>query len=383
MISSIPKISAKWYVNNKNILIITNILFFCSEQSTDSDISSSQSSYALSEIGNACSYICKHGFPELDTKDIPDLPCDIADIELADMVSNAQLLISNNGLFPSDEENRLRASCIFQMDGNPIQLTAYLPDNVSLNIVVFKRAIQRNDFYKQSNLSDHLKELALNNIISSTYLFHGKERFKNKGSELNLIASSVSVFLSPFFSAHDAAQIEFDAVSWVFKQSEKTFEDKLRPDILIHAKQYGEIIEVGCSEVKNIGTSEERLKEDKIRVLEIMKRQLHVRMKHAKSVHEVVTFGILVQGMSVILLRMTMDLDKGVYFYSEQSEFILPTSYKAYSHMDTSMELFYNFKNNIMDSLARSQDAKNDNIWNIYKNHVKPTISSFTPVYPS
>ncbi|KAI8065968.1 hypothetical protein BDF21DRAFT_346219, partial [Thamnidium elegans] len=106
---------------------------------------------------------------------------------------------------------------------------------------------------------------------------------------------------------------------------------KLRPDILIHAKQYGEIIEVGCGEVKNIGTSEERLKEDKIRVLEIMKRQLHVRMKHAKSVHEVVTFGILVQ-------------DKGVYFYSEQSEFILPTSYKTYSHMDTSMELFYNFK---------------------------------------
>lgn len=48
--------------------------------------------------------------------------------------------------------------------------------------------------------------------------------------------------------------------------------------------------------MKKPGVSQALLNEDKMRVLEVMKRQLHLRLCHAKKEYEAVTFGILVQG---------------------------------------------------------------------------------------
>lgn len=78
----------------------------------------------------------------------------------------------------------------------------------------------------------------MSNVIYSTYLLHGAHRIKSKGSELNLIVSSVSTFLPSFFSAHGRLQMEFDAVPWVLQQSE----DKVRLDILICAEQHGKVV---------------------------------------------------------------------------------------------------------------------------------------------
>jgi hypothetical protein len=239
------------------------------------------------------------GMPEFDTNDIPKMPLDIVDEHLASLVFEAQELITNHTLFPTDIENRLRSSAIFTSDDEATEAKAMtLPNNVYENIRGFKRAIQSRKFYNQPQASINHLELLMNNIICSTYLLHGAHRIKSKGSELNLIASSVASFLSPFFSAHDRIQMEFDAVSWVFKQGGTVDEDKLRPDILIHAEQHGKVVEVACGEVKNINTTQEKLNEDKMRVLEVMKRQLHIRLRHAKSSNEAVTFGILVQGKS-------------------------------------------------------------------------------------
>lgn len=113
---------------------------------------------------------------------------------------------------------------------------------------------------------------------------------------------------------------------------------------MIHARQHGQVIEVACGEVKKPGVSQKQLNEDKIRVLEVMKRQLNVRLKYAKAHYEAVTFGILVQGLSVVLLQMTLDLIKGVYVYQEQVPFLLPTTFETCSHMDTSIELMQAFK---------------------------------------
>jgi hypothetical protein len=60
--------------------------------------------------------------------------------------------------------------------------------------------------------------MALDNVIASTYLLHGKPRIKGKGSELSQVALSVSTFLCPLFSAHDQVQVEFDNTSWISKQ---------------------------------------------------------------------------------------------------------------------------------------------------------------------
>ncbi|KAI8877740.1 hypothetical protein K501DRAFT_197552 [Backusella circina FSU 941] len=106
-------------------------------------------------------------------------------------------------------------------------------------------------------------------------------------------------------------------------------------------------MEVGCGEVKRPGVSEALLNEDKMRVLEVMKRQLHLRLFHAKKEYEAVTFGILVQGTTVILLRMQMDLENGVYMYHEECPFALPTTYHTHAHMDIALEVISKFRVNM------------------------------------
>lgn len=101
-------------------------------------------------------------------------------------------------------------------------------------------------------------------------------------------------------------------------------------------------MQLACGEIKKMGASQELLNEDKMRVLEIVKRQLHVRLKYSQIHHKIVSFGILVQGrassklailsfymtnvfyliwiflkgLSVILLKMKMDLVKEEYLHS-------------------------------------------------------------------
>ncbi|RCI03301.1 hypothetical protein CU098_011856, partial [Rhizopus stolonifer] len=276
------------------------------EDDPNSDLFMSESSYVPSEFSEApWGYVCKMGMPEFDTDDISKMPLDIVDEYLVSLVFEAQELITNHTLFPTDIENHDEAAEAKAMT---------LPNNVYENIREFRRSIQSRKLYNQPQASINHLELSMNNIICS---------------ELNLIASSVASFLSPFFSAYDRVQMEFYAVSW------------LRPDILIRAEQHGKVVEVACGEVKNINATQEKLNEDKTRVLEIMKRQLHIRLRHAKSSNKAVTFEILVQ---VSLLRMTMDLVKGVYVYHEQTPFTLPTTYETYAHMDISLELIYSSK---------------------------------------
>lgn len=59
---------------------------------------------------------------------------------------------------------------------------------------------------------------------------------------------------------------------------------------------------------------------------------------------KVVCLFCFTKGLSVSLLRMTMDLVKGVYVYHEQAPFALPTTYETHAHMDISLELIQSFK---------------------------------------
>ena len=156
--------------------------------------------------------------------------------------------------------------------------------------------MQKRTLYIQPHTSTTLDQMALNNIITPTYLLHGKPRIKSKGSEINLVASSVSKFLSPLFSTHDQVQVEFDTTSWIFKQQDDIDNVSLRPDIVFNYQQQEEVVEIGCGEVKKSGVSQALLNEDKMRVLEVMKCQLHLRLCRAKKEYEAVTFGVLVQG---------------------------------------------------------------------------------------
>ncbi|KAI8083968.1 uncharacterized protein B0P05DRAFT_570386 [Gilbertella persicaria] len=326
--------------------------FISSELVTDddsnSDITTSQSSFYPSDLMNTpVGYNCRIDMHELE--DVPSTPLPIRNPNFAALIASAKKKCDEDKLFPTDCLSRLHASAIFKADG-PFSLsddddndTDVLPENVYNNIRAFKRAMQKRILYIQPNTSATLEQIALNNIITSTYLLHGRPRIKSKGSELNLVASSVSTFLSPLFSAHDQIQLEFDTTSWIFKQ-DGVENVSLRPDIIFNYQQLKEVVEIGCGEVKKPGVSQALLDEDKMRVLEVMKRQLHLRLCRARKEYEAVSFGVLIQGTKIILLKMKLDIDKGLYMYYEQQPFILPTTNDTYAHMEIALEVITKFK---------------------------------------
>ncbi|KAI8348669.1 hypothetical protein BD560DRAFT_410674 [Blakeslea trispora] len=303
-------------------------------------------------------YTCRFEMCEL--QDISSSPLPIRNSHFAALVANAMKRRDENQLLPTDCVSRLQASAIFKADGsfllsdhdNNDASSSILPENVYKNILAFKRAIQRRTLYVPPHTYSTLDQMAPNNVITSTYLLHGKPRIKSKESELNQVALSVSTFLSPLFSAHDQVQIEFDNTSWIFKQQDNNHFESLRPDIIFYYQQQEEIVEVGCGEVKKSGVSQALLDQDKMRVLEVMKRQLHLRLCRAKKEYEAVTFGILVQGTTVILLKMQMDLESGVYMYHEEYPFTLPTTYHTHTQMDIALETISNFKVSICNDFV-------------------------------
>ncbi|KAI9020150.1 hypothetical protein CLU79DRAFT_690578, partial [Phycomyces nitens] len=54
--------------------------------------------------------------------------------------------------------------------------------------------------------------------------------------------------------------------------------------------------EVGCGEIKFPGTTSQLSEEDRARIAEMLKRQLHVRIMKSKDPKEFVTFGMVFNG---------------------------------------------------------------------------------------
>ncbi|KAI8636023.1 hypothetical protein BD408DRAFT_426789 [Parasitella parasitica] len=359
-----------------------------SDHDTNSNTTSSPSSFFPSDLMDTpVGYTCRIEICELG--DFSHTPLPIRNSQFAALVASAKEKCDESQLFPTDCLTRLHASTIFKTDG-PFLLSDGddndsngLPENIYKNIHAFKRAMQRRTLYIQPHPYTTLKQMAFDNIITSTYLLHGKPRVKCKGSELSQVALSVSTFLCPLFSAHDQVQVEFDNTSWVFKQQDDIEIESLRPDIIFYFQQQEEVVEIGCGEVKKPGASQALLDKDKMRVLEMMKRQLHLRLCRAKKEYEAVTFGILVQGTMVILLQMQMDLENGVYMYHEEQSFTLPTTYHTYVHMDIALEVINKFKDQMLNSLLKVEDHDCESIWDLYKPHVRPTVSCFEPIYHS
>lgn len=175
-------------------------------------------------------YFCKVEICEL--QDIPCAPLPIRNSHFSALVASALKKCDENQLFPRDCVARLHASAIFKND-SPFLLnddddngSKSLPENVYKNIQAFKRAMQRRTLYIPPHAHTTLIQMALDNVITFTYLLHGEPRIKGKVSELSQVALSVSTFLSPLFSAHDQVQIEFDNTSWIFKQQDATYSKK-------------------------------------------------------------------------------------------------------------------------------------------------------------
>ncbi|KAI7897452.1 uncharacterized protein BX663DRAFT_556714 [Cokeromyces recurvatus] len=266
------------------------------DEDTSSEITSSPSSFFPSDLMNIpVGYICRIEMCKLEW--VPNSPLPIPNSHFADLVDGANNKANENQLFPTDYITRLYASSIFKTD-NPFLVSEDKDDDDDTGL---------------------------------------PSRIKSKGSEINLVASSVSTFWSPLFSAHDQVQTEFDATSWIFKQQDDSFDANLLPDIIFNYQQQEEVVAIGCGEIKKPGVSEALLNEDKMRVLE----------------YEAVTFGVLVQGTTVMLLEIKMDLENGVYMYHEPQPFPLPTRHNAHTHLQIALEAIKKLKGQMLNSLPK------------------------------
>ncbi|KAI7892147.1 uncharacterized protein EV154DRAFT_562578 [Mucor mucedo] len=131
-------------------------------------------------------------------------------------------------------------------------------------------------------------------------------------------------------------------------------------------------MEVGCGEVKKPGVSQALLNEDKMRVLEVMKRQLHLRLFHAKKG----TY-LFYKGTTVILLKMQIDLENGEYMYHEEHHSSCEGIFQGYP----SIFPRHTDKGQMSKSLAKEEDKDCQGIWDQYEFHVRPTVSHFEPIY--
>jgi hypothetical protein len=101
--------------------------------------------------------------------------------------------------------------------------------------------------------------------------------------------------------------------------------------------------ELGCGEIKPIGTPIALLEEDRARLAETMKRQLNVRIMKAKSIKEFQTFGFFIYGFEIELYVMRFDEENGYQLYLSQN-ITLPTTSSSYSNMDITLGLLLAFK---------------------------------------
>ncbi|KAG2206149.1 hypothetical protein INT47_003798 [Mucor saturninus] len=219
--------------------------------------------------------------------ELPDNTCTplpILDSHFAAMVDSSIKKSDESQLFPTDCDARLHASSIFNADspflnnsdGDSLR-TLYLPPHgyTTLN----EMALDNN----QGQVS-----LSVSTFLSPLFSAHDQGQ----------VFLSVSTFFTLVFYAYNHVQLEFDSISWIFKQENANANEveSLRPDVIFYHEHQGMVMEVCCGEVKKPGVSQALFNEDKMRVLEVMKRQLHLRLFHAKKKYEAVTFGILVQG---------------------------------------------------------------------------------------
>ncbi|CEP11768.1 hypothetical protein [Parasitella parasitica] len=160
----------------------------------------------------------------------------------------------------------------------------------------------------------------------------------------------------------------WDIYSKAYDESRK----KKRPDFIICTSDG---FEVGCGEIKLPKTACNEEEEDRCRVPEHLKKQLHMRLKVASEEKELVTYGILI--LSKKLQLSMMEFKEGKYEYSVIKRLQLPTMESTYQYMmDESVEYLLGFFDTIRSTIvARNGSSSNFTLFDQHKKNLKPTIS--------
>lgn len=149
-------------------------------------------------------------------------------------------------------------------------------------------------------------------------------RWNKSIAEMDYMARHVINLFQALFSSRSKIQVEWYAWN---RRDQSCLPNALYIGILCHSRikyvicvtnqrrsdmlftsEYG--IEVGNGELKPPGSNTALLDEDRARISELCKWQLHTRLKESRSEQECVTYGILIAGKDLYFIPPTVFIAK-------------------------------------------------------------------------
>ncbi|KAG1169876.1 hypothetical protein G6F46_003049 [Rhizopus delemar] len=238
------------------------------------------------------------------------------EVNSTDLASLTQHKTKKKGL---TFEERLLLSSIKIVSSDPLP-GYHLPDSSYSLIRRWRKALEDEvDFFVPSPVPTNLEEMSIAHTLSALFLHDVRsKRFKHKNLEYKYYPSKIdyivkygSILLQNTFSGISDISVDWDTTSAALKESVPDIFKSIRPDLIVICAKG---VEVGCGELKPFGKAKELIEIDRARIGEVCKRQLHVRMWKSKSMKEHVTFGILLAGYQLELIKLKFN--NGEYEYS-------------------------------------------------------------------
>lgn len=322
-------------------------------------------------------YFWERSFGELHDLEIEDdKTTDNKDPEWLELYRYSCMMADQNTLSPMDFANRLAYSGIFE--DNNVELKNYridLSSTIQRNITLLKRSLSDEELYTPSSCNN-AADLIINHILTNIYIQYcplPQHIYKNQG-ELDFIAKTVSNLLC---SNESNLFVKWDSISNVFKNSKITDKKFYRPDVTFYSS--GLTVELGNAEIKPKRACKNLVDLDRIKVLEVAKRQLHLRLKNSKSPEELYTFAMLIHGENIE--QYVVYFKNGFYGYTLMSKFLFPTSKETVPLIDNALELLLGFKmkmkNSIVDSTSSDSTSSESTLYNQKKKDLIPTVDYY------
>ncbi|KAG1183650.1 hypothetical protein G6F36_008295 [Rhizopus arrhizus] len=249
----------------------------------------------------------------------------------------------------------------FSNDG--VLITEELSENFEIFIKKWSRSIQNKmNFFIVPTSPDQVQLLTTLNISYR----HIIDYVKDDGfHEMNFKIKFVAPFLNNII-------FEGITVSWDISPAIPNISKvkRITPDIIF--KYYD--LEIGIGEVKPLNASKEQVEEDRIRIAELLKKLLHIRMSKAKHINEFIVFRIMIFGETIEYY--TMKYIEQQYIFCLHKTSVLPTLPTTFTHMSLSLEYLHLFKSMMLQSVNERQNMiENEHIIMNYLKDLKPTVT--------
>ncbi|KAI9028825.1 hypothetical protein CLU79DRAFT_514073 [Phycomyces nitens] len=189
-----------------------------------------------------------------------------------------------------------------------------------------------------------------------------------KKSEIGFTIDNVSPLFKYLFPTNGVLSYKWEKSSMLPRG---TASKGIRMDFIILASGQ----EIGCGEIKPMGTTPQLINEDRARTVETLKRQIHGRILKSKNQKEFMTFGLIFNGFDIELYLMVFEIEGTEHYQFYKVDTLkLPSSPETYTSVEETVENLLIFKTLIMSSLAEEADILKPYIYHDYIHLFQPTL---------